>query len=841
MSGTNYLWWRRLSLQGAHPYGIALLTAEVLSFVFLWFTILLLMKVRRRTEPVPPPFGTLDVFIPVAGEPIEIVEATLVKALAIAYPHQTYLLNDGFMANTADWMNVNHLARRYGVKCFTRKGGVRGKAGNLNHALKRTHGEFIAVIDADHQADIGLAHQTVGYFHDPDIGFVVTPQNFKMESKDVLGNRELAFYRFIQPAKDAVGAAFSCGNGALYRRSALASIGGFSEWNLVEDLHTSYRLHAAGWKSVYHPSPVTTGLTPETASAFAKQRLGWATDSLRMLLWDNPLKERRLGWTQRLHYFWTTFFYLVMTLQIVFMAGPLLNAFLGVAVMRPPSMDSYLLHAVPYFTLLVAYTGALGGIQDGLAAIFKSLYLSPIYILALFRAATAIRGKPPITSKKRSSGFSWLLMPQYLILGLMVAAVVMALTRPEPGTAVSAAWASFMGIGFATLTLSLGIGGWFTKALRSLARTGLAGSSIALLAGTILSGVPSLRLPPIAQQIVSPTVAVPTFEPHEPLQVLGPPDRGAYFGIFSPELFQEARPIERWESMTGVRPTIVHWYQEWDGPNSRFQRGWAEFADMQGTVPMISWEPWTRPTDGVHDVDQPDFSLRRIAAGVYDPYITQWARDVAAYRRPVFLRFMHEMNGYWYPWSTRRNGNSGTDFVEAWRRTHDIFEREGANNVSWVWSIVGFQGLEGGRAFDRFYPGNAYVDWVGTSTFNWGDSGEWTRWTDLEGIFAETYEALSELGKPVMISELATVQSGGDVTAWMKDVDRSLQTDYPKVKAVVWFDDDYPGGIDFQVHGAAAESMREAFASDGYWSPALNLRNAEADYPRPLAGPLAGM
>lgn len=836
-AGSYYLWWRLSTLHGIHPYGIALFVAEAVSFGFLCFTVALLVRVKRRTDPVPPPIGTLDVFIPVAGEPIEIVEKTLRRALAIRYPHRTYLLNDGWMARASNWRDVEHLAARYGVQCFTRRSGERGKAGNLNHARRRTHGNVIAVVDADHQAESTLGHVTLGYFRDPKVGFVATPQRFKMEGKDVLGSRERAFYRYIQPAKDAVGAAFSCGNGALYRREALVSIGGFSEWNVVEDLHTSYRLHSAGWKSVYHPAPITTGITPEVASVFAKQRLGWATDSLRMLLWDNPLKAKGLTLGQKLHYFWTTMFYLVMTLQIVFVLGPVMHLFFGISIMSPPSMESYLLHAAPYFALLLAFTGGLGGLGDGIAAILKGLYLWPIYTLALIRAVISARIEPPITIKTRTSGISPLLIPQYLLLGLLIAAIVKGLTRPDEGTAVSSAWAAFMALAFATFVLSLGFGGALMRGVRALTRMGLAGLCIALFAATFMVSVTEVPLPSAARRIVAPETDLAPGAAALPLQTILPPESGAYFGIFSPEMFRRDEPVRSWTAMTGVRPRLVHWYQEWGGPEPGFQRGWAEFADQQGTVPMISWEPWEKPGDGVHDPAQTAYRLERIAEGDYDAYITKWARAAARYRRPILLRFMHEMNGYWYPWSIRENGNTPNDFVAAWRRTHDIFEREGAANVSWVWSVVGFQGLEGGKALGRFYPGDDYVDWVGTSAFNWGSSEVWTRWSDIDVVFGDTYRALTRFDKPVMISELGTVQSGGDIARWMQDLDNALVTRYPKVRAVVWFDDMYPGGIDFRVRGAAADAMRGTFGLRDYWGAGLNRRRAEEGSPSWLAGP----
>ena len=67
----------------------------------------------------------------------------------------------------------------------------------------------------------------------------------------------------MQAGKDTDNAAFSCGSGVIYRRKALEEIGGFSTWNLVEDVHTSMLLHDRGWRSIYYNYPLTKGTAPD--------------------------------------------------------------------------------------------------------------------------------------------------------------------------------------------------------------------------------------------------------------------------------------------------------------------------------------------------------------------------------------------------------------------------------------------------------------------------------------------------------------------------------------------------------------------------------------------------
>ena len=88
-----------------------------------------------------------------------------------------------------------------------------------------------------------------------------------------------------------------------------------------------------------------------------------------------------------------------------------------------------------------------------------------------------------------------------------------------------------------------------------------------------------------------------------------------------------------------------------------------------GSVPEITWEPWN-PDDGPQ---QPAYGLGQIAGGRYDSYIAGWAKAAAAYEGRLLLRFAHEMNGDWYPWSVSAGSGSPDDYVSAFRRVHLIF------------------------------------------------------------------------------------------------------------------------------------------------------------------------
>ena len=617
-AGGFYLYWRLSTLPGTGGLGLAFYAIEAANYASLALTALLLWHLRWRRGPRAFPRGTLDVFVPVCGEPIEMVEETLRAALAVSYPHRTYLLNDGRITGKSNWQAVEELAARYEVPCFTRTTGVRGKAANLNHALPLTGGDFVAVIDADHRAAAGLAHETLGYFANPTVGFVCTPQQFDSGAGDPLGNRELLFYTSMQPAKDAWNSAFSCGNGVIYRRDALASVGGFSEWSLVEDVHTSLELHANGWQSVYHPRPITTGTAPQTASTLARQRLRWATDSLRILFWRNPLLDWRLSLRQRLHYLQTTSFYLVGATQTLFLLGPTLYLLWGISVMRFSGPADYVVHGLPYYASILLLLMVYGGVRGGLRVIQQQLFLSPIYCVATVGALVPFRLPAGVTDKARRAGFSPLLLPQLVFAALCVAGIAVALRDGGGTLTIAGIWTALLLAALIPFTTAVGFSPPVARRLR------LAGATAAVAGVAVLGALPLVEAPSGAEPAAaSPTrpgdPAQPSPAPapaagevpraaglaQGPMQVGAPPE-GAYIGFYSPEALVSDRTAKRWGARHDVDVQIVSWYQQWLSGETRFRADWLDMVARQGAVPMITWEPWEKPPGEVHTPFQPE-------------------------------------------------------------------------------------------------------------------------------------------------------------------------------------------------------------------------------------------
>jgi len=276
---------------------------------------------------------------------------------------------------------------------------------------------------------------------------------------------------------------------------------------------------------------------------------------------------------------------------------------------------------------------------------------------------------------------------------------------------------------------------------------------------------------------------------------VAPPETGAFTGIFRPPSPLDMQRFDEYVDMTGHDPAILMWFQPWAQTETapfRFDAAAVIATFRRGAIPMISWEPWDPGTDpGLLDRpdDQSQFRLQRIVDGDFDPYIREWARGCASVGGPIMLRPMHEMNGNWYPWNGFVNGNSPELFVSAWRHVHDIFQEEGATNVTWVWSVNDVSSPDVIENYpEAYYPGDTYVDWIGISGFNWGNTRPGHRWSSFTSRYAGPVEYLKRFGKPIAICEFASVEASGDKAEWITDAYTAMRTEYPEVKAVVYYD-----------------------------------------------------
>jgi beta-mannanase len=266
--------------------------------------------------------------------------------------------------------------------------------------------------------------------------------------------------------------------------------------------------------------------------------------------------------------------------------------------------------------------------------------------------------------------------------------------------------------------------------------------------------------------------------------------------------------VRRFEGQLRHKMQYALWFQAWGNDDRDFPDYWIELAWQNGLVPVITWEPWKRDFDDPTAL-QPAYSLDSIAAGGHDEYIRAWAQGAKSVDVPIILRFAHEQSTEpgtrpWYPWQGDPEG-----YKAAYRHIVTLFHEEGVAKAQFLWSAMWLDWWA-----SEYYPGDDVVDLVGTTVLNHGTGAteDWARWRTFDEMFGEQYQAALQWNKPIMITELATAEQGGDKAAWLRDCFTSLEVKYPLVQGVLLFetesDREWPG-INWSV--ASSQESLDAF------------------------------
>jgi cellulose synthase (UDP-forming) len=306
----------------------------------------------------------IAVLVPTYDEPEEVLLPTVAAAVSLEPHHETWVLDDGRRPE------VEQLARDLGARYLTRPDNRHAKGGNLNHALSVVEADIVAVLDADHIAQPDFLRATLPYFADPKVALVQTPQDFynldsfehQPRGRRRIFNEQAIFYRVIAAGKNLWGGAFWCGTGALVRVAALRSVGGVATETVTEDIHTTIRLHRAGWKTVYHNEVLARGLAARSYDEYQLQRRRWATGAMQVLRRENPLTVPGLTFGQRLSYAttlwawfdaWRSLGYILLPILALVTGGVAISA--PLEVLAPAFLGTLALQFVAFRVLARGY------------------------------------------------------------------------------------------------------------------------------------------------------------------------------------------------------------------------------------------------------------------------------------------------------------------------------------------------------------------------------------------------------------------------------------------------------------------------------------------------------
>jgi cellulose synthase (UDP-forming) len=363
----------------------------------------------RKPVPLygsPQNWPTVDIYVPSYNEDLDIVRQTVLAAMTMDYPAsklRVYILDDGKRPSFREF------AELCGAGYIARADNSHAKAGNLNHALKVTDGEFIAIFDCDHIPTRAFLQMTLGWMRrDKKMALVQTPHHFythdpfekNLATGTSVPNEGNLFYGLIQPGNDFWNAAFFCGSCAVLRRTALEDIGGFAVRTVTEDAHTALGFHRAGWNSGYLSVPLAAGLATERLSAHIGQRARWARGMVQILRLDNPLFGPGLKFPQRLCYIAAMVHFLFPIPRLVFLTAPLAFLLLGQNIIAASPL-AILAYAGPHVTHTIATNSRLQRIWRH--SFWSEVYETVLALVLVRPTTTALispsRGKFNVTAK----------------------------------------------------------------------------------------------------------------------------------------------------------------------------------------------------------------------------------------------------------------------------------------------------------------------------------------------------------------------------------------------------------------------------------------------------------
>lgn len=228
---------------------------------------------------------------------------------------------------------------------------------------------------------------------------------------------------------------------------------------------------------------------------------------------------------------------------------------------------------------------------------------------------------------------------------------------------------------------------------------------------------------------------------------------------------------------TGYRPQLINVFVKLDTDATHFSPSTLARISEIGAKPMVTLEPWSwRSQWGRSRL--PQYSLATLARGTWDRQLRNVARTIRSHRGIVYLRFAHEMNGWWYPWAEKVNGNRPGDFVRAWRHVHSLFRSSSSTNVRWVWSPNALTySSKGTSNLASLYPGDRYADVISMTAYGHGASAGET--------FDATLRALKTISsKPIFLSE--TGADGPRKLEWITSFGQYLRS-HREIVAFVWY------------------------------------------------------
>ncbi|MDL2363179.1 MAG: glycosyltransferase [Patescibacteria group bacterium] len=697
-------------------------------------------------------------------ESIEIIEKQLAALVAVEYPHDSWILDEG------NDKQIKKLAKSYGVKYFSRKGKnkynqedypfmAKTKSGNVNawlHHTKRYKYEFFVQLDIDHLPKRNYLDKTLGQFKDESVGWVQAPSvynNLQYWAARGSAEQELGFNGPVQMGfYGNAGAPVIIGSHTTFRMKAVQSIGGFQPTRAEDHLNT-LALMAEGWNGVFIPEIIAEGDGPETFNTYIAQQYAWAR-SMTIILYRYSYRHiRKLSRRRIIQYLFIQTWYPATTFTyLTFFLVPVIALLTNVSPTKMNVFEFLLRFPVILLSGVACYWVGRPLLQPNNVKIsWRGTLLHvirwPIILQAmlgvLFRRKKSYQITPKGSTKRPYVIPPVRLYAPFLFLSSICALAIIYSTifygyRLATGQFIFASMNLVAMLSLCLLDLNLRLREGMLRFIDWLRPV----SAVAFV--TLLAGM-AMALPFSPNQTTLALSTTPEPAPaHKaditqvPPQLLSDSELKNEIANASYRLASQTPPAIGIHNGDVVLPTdgayIRHTFIDW-----RENRQLAEqmlLSERAGATSLLTIEP-KGENDGAK-------LLSDITSGVYDDRLNSIFDIISANPNTVYVRFAHEMDlPEIYPW-----GNQDPEaYISAYQHVVQLSRSRNVTNIDWVWSPAGTQNAE------LYYPGDDNVDIVGTTMlYDSYFSGDYVpNFGEIQA--ARTH--LFDLGKPVWIAELA--------------------------------------------------------------------------------------
>lgn len=350
---------------------------EAIAIIYTLISIVILLRLKDRSAEADRAEAQLkasgqwpavDIFICTYNEPLDVIEKSIVTALALDYPAATVWVCDD---TRREWLRDYCI--EVGANYLMRPDNTGAKAGNLNNALMQTalvtNAPLILVLDADFAVMPNILRRTVGLFHDTRVGVVQTPQFFfnpdpiqhNLMAADAWVDDQRIFFDVFQPAKDAWGCAFCVGTSFLVRRDRVTEMGGFPQDAICEDINLTYSLMRRGYRTHWLNERLSVGLSAEGLPEYITQRTRWCLGTIQVALLKNgPFRGRGYTLMERLHYLHGVLNWLCKPFIVLMLAAPSIYWFFDMPAFHADYL-SFLRYGMPALFALWVYSVWVSG------------------------------------------------------------------------------------------------------------------------------------------------------------------------------------------------------------------------------------------------------------------------------------------------------------------------------------------------------------------------------------------------------------------------------------------------------------------------------------------------